>query len=197
MAGTPDAPSPIFFGKSSAKRPKRSPAKALKRYHSNLEALIFKPLQRDCRKSPKMAILAISHVMKSTGYEHQNHRFRVFRQFQQISTKKGQPLQLPSHAFNDEPNRYLLNFFLTLKRPIKPQAKKSMSAIVDTGPSFRASQLTPMRGNRLRRTMNLKVYPELYHKKKPLKGPTFRGPWKEDNEHWHIMFAYFQYNTTM
>ncbi len=29
-----------------------------------------------------MAILAISHVMKSTGYEHQNHRFRVFRQSQ-------------------------------------------------------------------------------------------------------------------
>lgn len=27
-----------------------------------------------------MAILAISHVMKSTGYEHQNHKFRVFRQ---------------------------------------------------------------------------------------------------------------------
>ncbi len=30
-----------------------------------------------------MAILAISHVMKSTGYERQNHRFRVFRQSQQ------------------------------------------------------------------------------------------------------------------
>jgi len=27
-----------------------------------------------------MAILAISHVMKSTGYEHQNYKFRVFRQ---------------------------------------------------------------------------------------------------------------------
>jgi len=35
---------------------------------------------RDCRKSPKMAILAISHVMKSNGYEHQNHKFKVFRQ---------------------------------------------------------------------------------------------------------------------
>ena len=39
---------------------------------------------RDCRKSPKMAVLAISHVMKSTGYEHQNHKFRVFRQSLQI-----------------------------------------------------------------------------------------------------------------
>jgi hypothetical protein len=27
-----------------------------------------------------MAILAISHVMKSITYKHQNHRFRVFRQ---------------------------------------------------------------------------------------------------------------------
>jgi hypothetical protein len=33
MAGEPDAPSPNFFGKSSAERPKRSPAKAVKRYH--------------------------------------------------------------------------------------------------------------------------------------------------------------------
>ena len=32
-----------------------------------------------------MAILAISHVMKSTGYEHQNHKFRVFRQSLQVS----------------------------------------------------------------------------------------------------------------
>ncbi len=35
---------------------------------------------RDCRKSPKMAILAISHVIKSTTYKHQIYRFRVFRQ---------------------------------------------------------------------------------------------------------------------
>ncbi len=55
---------------------------------------------------------------------------------------KGQPFKLPSYAFNDEPNRYLLNFFLTLTRPIKPQAKKSISAIVDTGPYFRAIQRT-------------------------------------------------------
>ena len=33
MTGAPDAPSPNFFGKPSAKRPKRSPAKAVKRYH--------------------------------------------------------------------------------------------------------------------------------------------------------------------
>ena len=33
-----------------------------------------------------MTILAISHVMKSTGYEHQNHRFRVFRQIQPESS---------------------------------------------------------------------------------------------------------------
>jgi len=41
---------------------------------------------RDCRKSPKVVILAISHVMKSNGYGHQNHKFRVFRQ----SLQKGQ-----------------------------------------------------------------------------------------------------------
>jgi hypothetical protein len=34
----------------------------------------------DCRKSLKMVILAISHVMKSMTYKHQIHRFRVFRQ---------------------------------------------------------------------------------------------------------------------
>ncbi len=34
MAGVPDALSPIvFYGKTPAKRPKRSPAKAVKRYH--------------------------------------------------------------------------------------------------------------------------------------------------------------------
>jgi hypothetical protein len=27
-----------------------------------------------------MAVLAISYVMKSTDYKHQNHKFRVFRQ---------------------------------------------------------------------------------------------------------------------
>ncbi len=40
---------------------------------------------RDCRKSQIMAILAISHVMKSTTYMHQIHRFRVFRQSLEIS----------------------------------------------------------------------------------------------------------------
>jgi len=32
-----------------------------------------------------VAIFAISHVMKSSGYEHQNHGFRGFRQFRKIS----------------------------------------------------------------------------------------------------------------
>ena len=40
---------------------------------------------RDCRKSPKMSILAISHIMKSNGYERQKHKIRVFRQSLQIS----------------------------------------------------------------------------------------------------------------
>jgi hypothetical protein len=35
-----------------------------------------------------MAILSISHVMKSTGYEHQNHKIRVFRQSLQIFKMK-------------------------------------------------------------------------------------------------------------
>jgi hypothetical protein len=34
MARVLDATSPNFFGKPSAKRPKRSPAKAAKRYHT-------------------------------------------------------------------------------------------------------------------------------------------------------------------
>jgi hypothetical protein len=40
---------------------------------------------RDCRKSPIMAILAISHVMKSICYKHQVRRFRVFRQSLRVS----------------------------------------------------------------------------------------------------------------
>jgi len=35
---------------------------------------------RDCRKSPKMPNLPISHSMKSISYKHQNRKFRVFRQ---------------------------------------------------------------------------------------------------------------------
>ena len=43
MAGAPDAPSPvIFYGKSPAKRPQRSPAKAVKRYLNKHETLISK-----------------------------------------------------------------------------------------------------------------------------------------------------------
>ena len=40
-----------------------------------------------CRKSLKMVILAISHVMKSMTYKHQIHRFRVFRQSLELSKK--------------------------------------------------------------------------------------------------------------
>jgi hypothetical protein len=40
---------------------------------------------RDCRKSQIMAILAISHVVKSITYKHQIHRFRVFRQSLRIT----------------------------------------------------------------------------------------------------------------
>jgi hypothetical protein len=48
----------------------------------------IKDILRDCRKSPKMAILAISHVIKSMTYKHQIHRFRVFRQSLRISPKR-------------------------------------------------------------------------------------------------------------
>ena len=47
---------------------------------TNLNAIRLTDTLRDCRKSPKRAILAILHVMKSYGYEHQKHKFRVFRQ---------------------------------------------------------------------------------------------------------------------
>ena len=40
---------------------------------------------RDCRKSPEMAVLAISHSIKSMTYKHQIHRFRVFRQSLRVS----------------------------------------------------------------------------------------------------------------
>ena len=45
---------------------------------------------RDCRKSPKRAILAILYAMKSTGYEHQNHKFRVFLTVSAMITQIGQ-----------------------------------------------------------------------------------------------------------
>jgi len=40
-----------------------------KRYHNSFKVSKICDKLRDCRKSPKIAILAISHVMKSTGYE--------------------------------------------------------------------------------------------------------------------------------
>jgi len=46
-----------------------------------------KDILRDCRKSPKMAIFAISHVIKSTAYKHQIYRFRVFRQSLRVPEK--------------------------------------------------------------------------------------------------------------
>ena len=60
-------------------------------------------------------------------------------------------------AFNDELNRYFVNFFLTLTRPIKPQAKKSINAIMDTGLIFIASQPIPTTGNKLTRTITRRV----------------------------------------
>ncbi len=45
----------------------------------------FADLLGDCRKSPKMAILAISRVMKLITYKHQIPSFRVFQQSQQVS----------------------------------------------------------------------------------------------------------------
>lgn len=41
-----------------------------------------------------MAILAISHVMKLTGYEHQNHKFRVFQQSLPVTQDKINRLRL-------------------------------------------------------------------------------------------------------
>ncbi len=45
----------------------------------------FLDILRDCRKSPKITILAISQLIKSITYKHQNYRFRVFRQSLNVS----------------------------------------------------------------------------------------------------------------
>ena len=71
-----------FFGLSPDLKMRACSGVVLVKYHRHLRALWRQDTLRDCRKNQKMAILAISHVMKSTGYEHQNHRFRVFRQSQ-------------------------------------------------------------------------------------------------------------------
>jgi hypothetical protein len=49
--------------------------------------LIFQGVDtsRDCRKSPKITILAISQLIKSITYKHQNYRFKVFRQSLNVS----------------------------------------------------------------------------------------------------------------
>jgi hypothetical protein len=70
---------------------------------------------------------------------------------------KGQPLKLPYMLLLSNLIGYFLNLFLILTRPIKPQAKKSINAIVDTGPIFIASQLIPTTGNKLTRTITRRV----------------------------------------
>ena len=42
---------------------------------------------RDCRKSQKMPILAISHVIKSILYKYLIYEFRVFRQSIYLQSK--------------------------------------------------------------------------------------------------------------
>jgi hypothetical protein len=54
-------------------------------YHNTFMSLKTFDTLGDCRKSLKMVILAISHVMKSMTYKHQIHRFRVFRQSLELS----------------------------------------------------------------------------------------------------------------
>ena len=46
----------------------------------NVKKIQTGDILRDCRKSPKMPNLPISHSMKSISYKHQNRKFRVFRQ---------------------------------------------------------------------------------------------------------------------
>ena len=43
-----------------------------------------KGFDRNCRKSPKLAIIAISHVIKSASYRHQFPMFWVFRQSHRV-----------------------------------------------------------------------------------------------------------------
>ena len=47
---------------------------------SNAKKIQNGDILRDCRKSPKMPNLPISHSMKSMSYKQQNRKFRVFRQ---------------------------------------------------------------------------------------------------------------------
>jgi hypothetical protein len=60
MAGAPDAPSPNIFGKPSAKRPKRSPAKAVKRYLNKYEALISKESEIKSVDNVKLSCILLS-----------------------------------------------------------------------------------------------------------------------------------------
>ena len=49
--------------------------------------LTYWPNLRDCRKSPKRTILSILHITKSTSYERQKLKFRVFLQSMHWSKK--------------------------------------------------------------------------------------------------------------
>ena len=50
----------------------------------------FSDILRDCRKSPKITILAISQLIKSITYKHQNYRFWNYIEF--IAIVLGQSL---------------------------------------------------------------------------------------------------------
>ena len=54
----------------------------------NVKKIQTGDILRDCRKSPKMSKLPISHLMKSISYKHQNRKFRVFRQSLRITQVK-------------------------------------------------------------------------------------------------------------
>ena len=56
-------------------------------FQSKFRILEYGDILRDCRKTPKIAILAISHIIKSVTYKHKIHRFRVFRQSLRLSVK--------------------------------------------------------------------------------------------------------------
>jgi len=60
-------------------------SKKLKRLDREVQLVQSADILRDCRKSPKVANLTISHVMKSITYTHQIYRFRVFRRSLRIS----------------------------------------------------------------------------------------------------------------
>jgi hypothetical protein len=80
-----------------------------------------------------MAILAILHAMKSVGYGHQNHSFKVFRQIRSesaidpintlvyIQARHRQFLQ----AFSDSRYSAPASIPITFQRPIKPTSSST------------------------------------------------------------------------